>query len=74
MANLTKELESNQSNNDLNLKLIAENYQNKINEMKKQNEIEISTLKEEIFNTQNDKDELNIIIKMSFKYFKKINY
>ena len=59
VANLTKELESNQSNNDLNLKLITENYQNKINEMKKQNEIEISTLKEEIFNTQNDKDELN---------------
>ena len=59
VAYLTKELESNQSTNDLNIKLITEKYQNQINEMQKQNEIEISTLKEEIFNTQNDKDELN---------------
>ena len=59
VAYLTKELESNQSNNDLNIRLISKNYQNKIDEMKKNNEIEISSLKEEIFNTQNDKNELN---------------
>ena len=59
VAYLTKELESKQSNNDLNIKLISENYQNKIDEINKNNEIEISSLKEEIFNTQNDKNELN---------------
>ena len=43
----------------MNLKIIKENYQNKINEIQKNNEIEINTLKEEIISTQNDKNELN---------------
>ena len=35
VAYLTKELETNQSTNDLNIKLITNNYKNKIDEMKK---------------------------------------
>ena len=56
---LTKELENNQSNNILNIKTIKENYQNKIDEIKKNNEIEVCSLKEEIFNFENNKKELN---------------
>ena len=59
VAYLTKELETNQSTNDLNIKLITNNYKNKIDEMKKNNEMEICSLKEEINNTKNDKTELN---------------
>ena len=59
VAYLTKELESSQSTNDLNIKLITDNYKNKIEEIKKNNEMEICSLKEEISNTQNDKVELN---------------
>ena len=56
---LTKELENNQTNNILNMKVIKENYENKIEEIQKNNEIELSTLKEEISNFQNDKNQLN---------------
>ena len=59
VAYLTKELESSQSTNDLNIKLITNNYKNKIDEIKKNNEMEICSLKEEISNTKNDKKELN---------------
>ena len=59
VAYLTKELESSQSTNDLNIKLITNNYKNKIDEIKKNNEMEICSLKEEINNTKNDKTELN---------------
>ena len=60
IANLTKELENSQSNNILNVKTITENYQNKIDEIKKNNEIEVCSLKKEIYNFENNKKELNI--------------
>ena len=59
VAFLTKELENNQSNNLLNIKIIKENYQNKIDEIKKNNEMEICTLKEELYNYENEKKTIN---------------
>lgn len=59
VAYLTKELENSQSNNILNIKALKDNYEDKIEEIKKNNEMEMSTLKEEIINFQNDKNQLN---------------
>ena len=56
---LTKELENSQSNNLLNIKALKDNYEDKIDEIKKNNEMEVSSLKEEIINFQNDKNQLN---------------
>ena len=56
---LTKELENSQSNNLINIKALKDNYEDKIDEIKKNNEMEVSTLKEEIINFQNDKNQLN---------------
>ena len=55
IAYLTKELDNNQSNNILNIKAIKENYKNTIDQIKKNNEIEVCSLKEEIYNYENDK-------------------
>ena len=44
----------------MNIKIIKENYQNKIDEIKKNNEIEICTLKQELFHFENDKKATNI--------------
>jgi len=59
VAYLTKELENSQSNNLLNIKALKDNYEDKIDEIKKNNEMEVSSLKEEIINFQNDKNQLN---------------
>ena len=59
VAYLTKELENSQSNNLINIKALQDNYQDKIEEIKKNNEMEVSSLKEEIINFQNDKNQLN---------------
>ena len=59
VAYLTKELENSQSNNLINIKALQDNYQDKIEEIKKNNEMEVSSLKEEIINFRNDKNQLN---------------
>ena len=59
VAYLTKELDNSQSNNLLNIKALKDNYEDKIDEIKKNNEMEVSSLKEEIINFQNDKNQLN---------------
>jgi hypothetical protein len=43
VAYLTKELENSQSNNLINIKALKDNYEDKIDEIKKNNEMEVST-------------------------------
>ena len=46
--NLTKQLEEAQNNNAINLDVIKKNYENKIFELNKKHEVEITSLKEDI--------------------------
>ena len=67
ISQLTKELEILKSNNIINIKVLKDNYQKKIDEMTKFDKNEISSLKEKILSFKNDNEIMNN------SYYKEIN-